>query len=107
MQTDAMTSWGSWAAGRRRGVWGDLWVRLARALPHSEQIEVCAHRYGYQPGRFRWQGKLLGVGRVERVWERAGRGQRNPRRYFRVLCQNDRTYILYQDLRLGCWYVEL
>lgn len=107
MQTQAMVGAGSWATLRSKGRWSELRNRVAAWARHSEPIDMCAQRYGYQPQRFRWHGALLRVSRLERVWERIGNGARNPRRYFRVLCQNDCSYTLYQDLRLGTWYVEV
>jgi hypothetical protein len=71
----------------------------------AEQVELMARRFAYQPLRFRWHGSQHRVQRIERVWERGLRGA--PRRYFRVRCGDDQSYTLFQDLRLGAWYVEV
>jgi hypothetical protein len=79
---------------------------LTFQVPQNEPVELLARRFFYQPLRFRWRGLPHSVRRIERVWERAGRLGRSPRRYFHVRCQDERSYTLYQDLRLGAWYVE-
>lgn len=71
----------------------------------AEQVELVARRFVYQPLRFRWHGSQHRVQRIERVWERALPNA--PRRYFRVRCGDDQSYTLFQDLRLGAWYVEV
>lgn len=84
----AATPWSSALGGRR-----------------AEQVELMARRFSYQPLRFRWHGSQHRVQRIERVWERAPAGA--PRRYFRVRCGDNQSYTLFQDLRLGAWYVEV
>jgi hypothetical protein len=84
-----------WAATGRRALQGK----------RAEQVELLARRFAYQPLRFRWHGRQHRVQRIERVWERATRGL--PRRYFQVRCGDDQSYTLFQDLRLGAWYVEV
>ena len=85
-----------------RWQYGRLWPRK-----RVELIELCARRFRYQPRRFRWRGLLHTVRSIDRVWEQVGSKSRRARRYFRVTCHDDQTYTLFQDLRLGAWYVEL
>lgn len=87
------------AVAARRALGG--WRRARRA----EQVELVARRFAYQPLRFRWHGSQHSVRRIERVWERALPGA--SRRYFHVRCGDDQSYTLFQDLRLGAWYVEV
>ena len=91
----------------RSGGWSWLEPRVPRHRQDAELIELCARRFSYQPYRFRWHGLLHTVRRIEQVWERVGSRSRHPRRYFRVTCHDEKTYILFQDLQLGSWYVEV
>jgi hypothetical protein len=83
------------------------WRRLSRAVrPAADAIELSVQRYGFLPARFRHQGLTHRVARIERMWERRGRGLRSDRRYFAVLCADARRCTLFQDLRAGTWHVE-
>lgn len=77
--------------------------RLRR--PSAEPIELSAQRYGFLPARFRHQGVLHRVARIERIWEERGRGTRADRRYFAVSCADARSCTLVQELRAGTWHV--
>ena len=101
---------GIWLEALRR--LGRAWLVAARRVLGNpvrarrvEQVELVARRFAYQPLRFRWHGSQHRVQQIERVWERAQPGA--PRRYFRVRCGDDQSYTLFQDLRLGAWYVEV
>ena len=83
-----------------------LWARLRRYFAQAELVELCSRRFVYQPQSFRWHGLIHTVWRIEQVWERVGSHRQHPRRYFRVTCQDDRVYTLFQDLTLGAWYIE-
>ena len=91
----------------RSGGWSWREIRLLRRWRQAELIELYARRFSYQPYRFRWHGLLHTVRRIERVWEQVGGRSRHARRYFRVTCHDDQTYVLFQDLRIGSWYVEV
>lgn len=83
------------------------WRLLRRLLaPSAQPIELSAQHYNYLPARFRHQGELHRVARVERIWEARGRGARPDRRYFSVQCADARRCTLFQDLRAGTWHVQ-
>jgi hypothetical protein len=86
-----------------------LW-RWLSTLTHthrtqSQPIELCLRHFGYLPARFRHQGELFHVRRVERSWDARAGGGAAPRRYFHVRCADDRCYTLFQDLRAGTWHL--
>lgn len=79
---------------------------LARSRsPQSQPIELCLRHFGYLPARFRHQGELFHVRRVERSWDAPAKGWEAARRYFSVRCADDQRYTLFQDLRAGTWYL--
>lgn len=82
-----------------------LWLRrmLNRVLTEPEPIELLERRYNYLPRRFRWRGSMRYIGEVVSVWDEAN--QQRPRRYFQVACRGE-EYLLFQDLRLGMWYLQ-
>lgn len=86
------------------------WQRRFR-MPYNplsrriEPVELCTRRFAYQPWRFRWRGQLYRVQQIQRVWERAERRYRPARRYFAVVCGNEGTYTLFQDLQVGTWHL--
>lgn len=83
------------------------WLRaLARShQPQSQPIDLCLRHYGYLPGRFRHQGEIYQIRRVERSWDVSDGGGMAPCRYFRVRCADDRCYTLFQNLRAGTWHL--
>jgi hypothetical protein len=85
---------------------GAPWRWLGRLRrPTGEPVEISAQRYGYLPARFRHQGTLYRVARVERIWEERGRGSRADRRSFTVSCTDGRQCTLTQELRAGTWQI--
>jgi hypothetical protein len=66
-------------------------------------IELLAQRYNFLPTRFRYQGEVHRVARIERMWEDARRG---GRRFFAVRCADARRCTLVQELRAGTWHVQ-
>lgn len=75
------------------------WWRQLVPQPEAAHVEL---RHAYMPQRVRWRGMQQSIRAVERVWERpAGR----PRRYFQVRCQNGQQITVFQDLRIGAWYI--
>lgn len=87
--------------GRRQG----LGAWLAERLPSIEPVELYAWRFAFFPRAFRRRGRSYRILYVERWWERAERSYRAGRRYFRVRCEDDQRYTLFQDLRLGTWHL--
>lgn len=87
--------------------------RTAGALPwrltsrrhrsNAAPIELLARHYNFLPARFRHQGEVHRVARVERMWEEPARG---GRRYFTVHCADARRCTLFQELRAGTWHVQ-
>lgn len=83
------------------------WRQLIRRLrPAAEPVELSARHYGFLPARFRHQGALHRVARIERIWEARGRGAHPDRRFFAVRCADSRRCTLFQDLRVGTWHVQ-
>lgn len=78
------------------------WI-FARPTP----IEVLEQRCNFLPARFRWSGRLWRVRRVIDVWDEAATALLPPRRYFRVQCNDGDNRVVFQDLRLGMWYMSL
>lgn len=79
---------------------------LASLCPSGEPVELIEQRFNFLPQRFRWRGVLWRVRRINAVWEQPRRW-RQPRRYFRVICQDDSQHMLYQDLTFGTWHVRV
>lgn len=104
MHGEMLIGTGSWATSRNRSRWQELWARLSAWARPNEAIEMCLQRYGYQPQHFRWHGIVMRVGHIERVWEEVKK--QHARRYFQVICRNGRSYVVFQDLRLGVWYMQ-
>lgn len=73
--------------------------------PSPEPVELSALRYGFLPARFRHQGEIHRVARVEQIWEQRGSRTRADRRYFAVSCADARRCTLVQELRAGTWHV--
>jgi hypothetical protein len=96
---------GYWQRGNLVGgrSWRWLVTLVGRWSFRFQPIDVCERRFQYQPRRFRSRGTLYTVRQIERVWE-LGAGGQSPRRYFRVCCDHDRSFTIFQDLRVGCWY---
>jgi hypothetical protein len=76
-------------------------------VARPEPVEVVEQRYNFLPLRFRWSGSLWRVRRVTQVWDEAATGLLPPRRYFQVLCDDGGERMLFQDLRLGLWYLRV
>jgi len=72
----------------------------------DEPIALTAYRYGFLPARFQSRGVLHLIVQVEAMWEEAGRGRRDDRRYFAVRCADGRCCTLFQNLRAGTWHVR-
>lgn len=83
--------------------WLSAFARSSR--PQSRPIELCLRHYGYLPARFRHQGEVYQIRRVERSWDVPAGGGVAPCRYFRVRCADDQCYTLCQDLRAGTWHL--
>jgi hypothetical protein len=94
---------GPWRADRLTRM-GALLSGLVR---HVEPVALVEQRFNFLPRSFRWRGDLWRVRVVAQVWEQPRAGWRSPRRYFEVVCHDDRTYILFQDLHIGTWHVSV
>ena len=71
-----------------------------------EPVELVEQQFNFLPRAFRWHGRLWRVQQILDIHERRGSAQA-ARRYFRVLCQDHRSYLLYQDLHIGTWHVSM
>ncbi len=81
---------------------------LLRALiRHAEPVALVEQRFNFLPRSFRWRGDLRRVRVVARMWEHPRVGWRPPRRYFEVVCHDDGTYLLFQDLSIGTWHLSV
>lgn len=81
---------------------------LLRALGrHAEPVALIEQHFNFLPRSFRWRGDLRRVRVVARVWELPRLGWRPPRRYFEVVCHDEGTYLLFQDLSIGTWHVSV
>lgn len=98
-----MIPWIGIGAPQRAGLMARL---LATVWPGGEPVELIEQRFNFLPQRFRWRGAHWRVRRISAVWEHT-RGRRQPRRYFRVICQDDSQHMLYQDLTFGTWHVRV
>jgi len=96
---------GSPALTRRWGM-GGLSALFAALTGRAEPVELVAQRYNYLPQSFRWRGDLRRVRVVARVWEERGPLLGTPRRCFEVICGQGGSYVLFQDLWLGTWYMS-
>jgi len=78
------------------------------ARRRDEAIDVREKRFNYFPQRFVWHGKSYGVQKVERCWTVSGPTRDRPVRhlFFRVRCQDDRRYDIYQDLSANTWHIS-
>jgi hypothetical protein len=90
----------SWPVGRG-------WAILAELLKRAEPVELLEQRFNFLPRCFRWRGGLWRVRSVVRVWEQPCVGLRPSRRYFEVICGQDGSCVLFQDLHLGTWHMSL
>jgi hypothetical protein len=85
------------------------WVRTALALlsGRAEPVDLLDQRFNFLPRSFRWRGDLWRVRSIVRVWEQPRAGMRPSRRYFEVTCGPSGRYILFQDLQIGTWHVNV
>lgn len=81
-------------------------VLFAWLFARSAPIEVVEQRFNFLPARFRWGGRLWRVRRVLRMWDVAATTLLPPRRYFCVQCDDGGDQVVFQDLRLGIWYLR-
>ncbi len=93
-----MITWRTAALPRR--------ARMAPRRPAEEPIALTAYRYGFLPARFQSRGVLHLIVQIEAIWEEAGRGRRDDRRYFAVRCADGCRCTLFQNLRAGAWHVR-
>src|SRR3989442_254074 len=80
---------------------------LSTFVVWSEPIELVEQRFNFLPRVFHWRGDVWRVRRIVKIWEYDGKGRRSSRRYFQVLCQEERCYVLFQDLSIGTWHLHL
>jgi hypothetical protein len=73
----------------------------------AEPIAIVEQRFNFLPRSFRWRGNLQSIRQIARVWERTYTSRRAPRRYFEVICQDNSTRVLFQDLSVGTWHVSV
>lgn len=92
---------------RREHAFERIRFQLERLFARPEPIEVVEQRYNFLPQRFRWRGNTWRVRRVVRIWDYEHNALMPPRRYFRVLCQDDAAHTVFQDLRLGTWHMSV
>lgn len=93
-------------APRRIGDSADRhWSLLPLIQQRVEPVELVAQRFNFLPRVFRWRGNLWRVQQITNIYEHGT--DRQARRYFRVRCQDDRSYLLYQDLRIGTWHLSV
>ena len=98
---------GMWPIQRRRSLrLPQLVAAVSRLFVRSEQIEVVEQGYNFLPLRFRWSGQLWRVRQVQRVWDEAATALLPPRRYFWLVCDDGGARMVFQDLRLGIWYLR-
>jgi hypothetical protein len=84
-----------------------VWATLAELFRRAEPIELIEQRFSFLPRSFLWRGDLRRVRAVVRVWEQPKIGMRPARRYFEVICGQDGSYTLFQNLQIGTWHVSL
>ena len=72
----------------------------------SEPVELVEQRFNFLPRIFRWRGDVWRVRRVVRVWDYDGGAWQASRRYFQIICQEERSYVLFQDLSIGTWHLR-
>lgn len=84
---------------------GRALAKRAAWFTAPEPIELTEQRFRFLPQRFRWRGGLRRVRAIIRVWEHSGTRWQAPRRYFRIVCQDGCGLTLFQDLRVGTWYI--
>lgn len=99
------------AAGQQ-GMWrgrAGAWLNtvLAQVFARPTPIELIEQHCNFLPARFRWAGELRRVRGVTQVWDEAGTVLLPPRRYFQVCCDDGGERVLFQDLRLGMWYLHV
>jgi len=80
---------------------------LSTLVMRDEPIEVIDQRFNFLPHRFRWRGDMRRVRAVAHVWERPGMGLWPARRYFEVICGQGKRYVLFQDVQLGTWHMNV
>jgi hypothetical protein len=68
-------------------------------------VELCELRYGFLPTRFRQNGEIYRVVRIEQIWEQPGGLFRADQRCFALCCVNDLRCTLVQELQTGSWQV--
>ena len=89
------------------GLASRAWAALVEFLNRAEPVELLDQRFNFLPRSFRWRGDLWRVRVVVRVWEQPPVGLQPSRRYFEVLCGQDGSCVLFQDLHLGTWYLSM
>lgn len=92
--------------GQRRSLARAVAAAITLLFNRPEPIEVIEQGYNFLPLRFRWSGELCRVRQVKRVWDEAATALLPPRRYFWVICDDGGERMVFQDLRLGMWYVR-
>jgi hypothetical protein len=97
---------GVFAPRRSEGLFDRLRALLDACRRRAEPIELVEQQFNYLPRTFRWHGRLWRVQQILGIHEQR-RAEREGRRYFRVRCQDDRSYLLYQDLHIGTWHVSM
>lgn len=83
------------------GVFSRMLAGFEAFWRRAEPIDLVDQRFNFLPHRFRWRGDMRRVRAVARVWERSGR------RYFEVICGQEQSFVLFQDVRVGTWHVSV
>lgn len=82
----------------------DTFLRSGRTRD-AVSVELCELRYGFLPARFRQNGVLYRVVRIEQIWEKPGGLFQADQRCFALCCVNDLHCTLVQELHTGTWQV--
>lgn len=88
-------------AQQRSGLAPRMLMALRWGARGDEPVQLIEQRFNFLPLTFRWRGALWRVRSIVSVQDRGAR------RYFRVICQDDSRYMLFQNLRLGTWHVRV
>ncbi len=94
-------------APKQPGLIDRVFATLSSLAMRGEPIEVIDQRFNFLPHRFRWRGDMRRVRAVAQVWEQPGAAWRPARRYFEVICGQDKRYVLFQDVQLGTWHMNV
>lgn len=84
-----------------------LWSLFQAFFVAPEPVELLEQRFNFLPRTFRWRGTLCRVRSVTHVWDHGYRWGGTPRRYFRVTCHRGECYILFQNLHVGTWHIDI